>query len=384
MSDDTEHYLRRELMQLMRTDPRIFDFLENGSLDGTWYWDLENPDHEWMSDRLWEVFGYGPNEKPHLASAWQDMINPDDLQLAFKNVQAHCADPEHPYDQVVRYTHKQGHTVWVRCRGMAIRDETGKPVRMLGAHQDVTELKRAEAQLQRNNQELAKANEELRRFAYAASHDIRSPVVTLNALLSRLQERHADALDEEGQKLLDLAQRNAVRMGELAERVLDYARVTRSEAELEDVDIADLVSGILENLAKDLSDAGALVSVGAMPTVRVDRVMLRIALQNLVENALKYNASPEPRIDLSAEVGVDSWSLSVADNGIGISAENRERIFRGFERLHRRDEYSGAGLGLSVCAQVVAMHGGDIHVRENQPSGTVFIVELPMNPEVVK
>lgn len=140
----TEHRLRQELDQLLREDTKIFDFLESSTLDGMWFWDLENPEEEWMSETFWRTFGYDPSEKQHLASEWQDMINPDDLALALENFNAHCADPNHPYDQIVRYRHKDGSTVWVRCRGMAIRDESGKPIRMLGAHNNITGLKTLE------------------------------------------------------------------------------------------------------------------------------------------------------------------------------------------------------------------------------------------------
>ncbi|MEM6796526.1 MAG: ATP-binding protein, partial [Acidobacteriota bacterium] len=120
-------------------------FLEASSLDGLWYWDLENPEHEWMSDRFWQTLGFDPDSRPHLASSWKDLIFPEDLRLAQANFEAHCADPEHPYDQVVRYRDSAGETVWIRCRGLAIRDSIGKPVRMLGAHVNITEHKRAEA-----------------------------------------------------------------------------------------------------------------------------------------------------------------------------------------------------------------------------------------------
>ena len=136
------HYLKAELDHLLSTDPTIFEFLRKGSLDGVWYWDLENPDHEWMSPEFWKVFGIDPATKQHLASEWQDLIFQDDLALALDNFNAHCADPLHPYDQMVRYRHADGDTVHVRCRGMVIRDESGKPIRMLGAHNDYTELMR--------------------------------------------------------------------------------------------------------------------------------------------------------------------------------------------------------------------------------------------------
>jgi diguanylate cyclase (GGDEF)-like protein/PAS domain S-box-containing protein len=144
---DESHYLKDELYTRISTDPTLFDFLQSGSLDGLWYWDLENPENEWMNAKFWELLGYDPKEKKHLASEWQELINPDDLKVAIENFQKHCEDPNHPYDQIVRYTHKNGKTIWVRCRGIAIRDEQGKPIRMLGAHNDLTELKELEERL---------------------------------------------------------------------------------------------------------------------------------------------------------------------------------------------------------------------------------------------
>jgi PAS domain S-box-containing protein len=141
------HYLRDELYKLIKTDDTIFEFLQSAALDGLWYWDLENPEHEWMNAEFWTTLGYDPADMPHRADAWQDIINQDDLQVALNNFNKHLADPKHPYDQLVRYRHKDGSTVWVRCRGLAIRDDSGKPIRMLGAHNDVTKLKEAQQQV---------------------------------------------------------------------------------------------------------------------------------------------------------------------------------------------------------------------------------------------
>lgn len=144
-----ENYLKQELYTLLNTDGRIFEFIQSGSLDGIWYWDLEHPENEWMSPKFWTTIGYDPDEKRHLASEWQDIIFQDDLKLAIENFHKHCQDPNHPYDQIVRYRHKHGSTVWIRCRGMAIRDADGKPIRMLGAHVDISELKEAEREISR-------------------------------------------------------------------------------------------------------------------------------------------------------------------------------------------------------------------------------------------
>lgn len=146
--DNTNNYLKSELYELIKNESGIFDFLQEGSLDGIWYWDLEKPENEWMSERFWLALGYDPKTKDHLASEWQDIIFQEDLALAIENFNKHCQDPTHPYDQIVRYHHANGSVVWIHCRGLAIRDDSGKPIRMLGAHTDITKLKLVEQQHQ--------------------------------------------------------------------------------------------------------------------------------------------------------------------------------------------------------------------------------------------
>ena len=138
-----EHYLKKELYALVRSDPAIFEFLQAGSLDGIWYWDVERQDQEWMSPRFKELFGYRDDEIPNTSEWWQANIFPEDRDVALDNFAKHLADRNHPYDQIVRYRHRDGGTVWVRCRGLAVRNERGEPIRLLGCHTDVTALKRA-------------------------------------------------------------------------------------------------------------------------------------------------------------------------------------------------------------------------------------------------
>ncbi|AEL24651.1 PAS domain-containing protein [Cyclobacterium marinum] len=144
------NYLKKELYELIKSDERIFDFIQESCLDGMWYWDLENPEEEWMNPKFWEVLGYNPSEMPHKTSAWKDIIHPDDLKIATEKITQHLENPNYPYDQTVRYTHQNGSTVWIRCRGLAIRDKHGKPLRMLGAHQNITAFRNSESQFQKS------------------------------------------------------------------------------------------------------------------------------------------------------------------------------------------------------------------------------------------
>ena len=142
-----DYYLKTELYEIIQKDSTIFDFLQENSLDGIWYWDLENPENEWLSPKFWKVLGYSFEEKKHLTSEWQELIFYEDLEKTIDNFNKHYKNPEHPYDQIVRYKHKKGHTLWIRCRGSIIRDNNGKPIRMIGIHNDVTKEKYNEKRL---------------------------------------------------------------------------------------------------------------------------------------------------------------------------------------------------------------------------------------------
>ncbi|MCL9783447.1 sensor domain-containing diguanylate cyclase [Vibrio sp. S4M6] len=154
--DDAED-LKIELYDLISSDHKIFELLYTSSLDGIWYWDTEQ-DTEWVSPEWWERLGYGPDEHPYLAEKWRELFHPDDVERIVEAFQSHSEDPNHPYDHVVRYLHKDGSTVWTRCRGIGIRNEHGKVTRMLGSYVDVTAFKKIEQQLRETNERLARLN----------------------------------------------------------------------------------------------------------------------------------------------------------------------------------------------------------------------------------
>ena len=161
MTSDNKHYLYTELYERLQSDESLFAWFEEGATDGMWYWDLTNPEHEWLSPRFKAIFGYREDEIPHTSAWWQEHIFPEDLPGVLDNFEKHKADPSHPYDQIVRYRHKDGKTIWVRCRGLIIRDEHGEPSRMLGAHTDLTSLMESRQQQERTSRQLERTTEEL-------------------------------------------------------------------------------------------------------------------------------------------------------------------------------------------------------------------------------
>lgn len=142
-----DNYLKTELYDLIKMDSSIFELLQEGSLDGIWYWDVEKKENQWMSPKFWETLGYDPKEMKHCPSEWQKVMFPEDVIKVKDNLKRHLKDLNCPYDQTVRYVHKNGSTVWIRCRGLAFKSEDGRVIRMLGAHTELTAQKQVEAEL---------------------------------------------------------------------------------------------------------------------------------------------------------------------------------------------------------------------------------------------
>lgn len=374
-----EHYLKKELYELVKTDGKIFDFIQTSSLDGMWYWDLENPENEWMSEKFWTELGYNPDEMPHKASAWQGIINQEDSKLAIEKINNYLSDPSQPpYDQIIRYIHKNGSTVYIRCRGLVIRDNTGKPKRMLGAHNNITSAinyrieKEISEKLSSLNKLLISKNEELKQFNYITSHDLQEPLNTIISF-SNLLEMEKDKMEEIGQKSIEIIKTSANRMKDFIISLLEYSRIGR-EKEKTKVDIIQLV----ENLKIDLSDLinrtqARINYVGEPLKIMAYEHDLVKVFENLVVNGIKYtNKKKMPLIIINSEEQTDNYKFSISDNGIGIPKEQFEKIFEVFQRLHSRDKYTGTGIGLSYCKKVIELHDGRIWLDSEEGKGTTF------------
>ncbi|MEM9694665.1 MAG: PAS domain-containing sensor histidine kinase, partial [Myxococcota bacterium] len=289
--------MKAELYQRVREDPAIFNFFEQGSLDGIWYWDLERTDQEWLSPRFKATFGYAEDEMDHSPEWWQRNIHPDDLEVALANFDAHVADPTTPYDQVVRYRNKAGSTVWVRCRGLVIRDDEGKPIRMLGAHTDVTALKQAQEALARTNADLAHANHTLaernralEQLAYLCSHDLRAPLRSILGFGEAMMEEVEDGAWDEAVGFARHMVQGAERLRKMLEGLLELSRLqaeTGCRSHDEPVDLGELVKAAELDVRKE---ASSFTVAGVLPTVRGTRPHLDSLVGNILDNAVKYRS----------------------------------------------------------------------------------------------
>lgn len=377
MSD--EHYLKRELYQLVKDDTMIFEFLQSGSLDGIWYWDLQDPEHEWMSPRFWETLGFSPSEKEHLCTEWQDLIHPEDAELVLDNIEKHCNDPSYPYDQIVRYRHNDGSLVWIRCRGIAIRDKEGRPTRMLGAHTDVTELKEAQHKNQHNDA-LKEVNKELKQFASIVSHDLRAPLRTIGYFVDKLQQvLHTH--DPEINSYLEGIAGSTQRAQRLLQDISDYSSIQTKAHHFARTDLQLVLQDVKRDMSSLLEQTNATLDIGPMPTIIGDHSQLSRVFQNLITNGLKYqehDSQTPPHIVVSAtDKQHEGWQFSVKDNGIGIEDMFYDRIFEMFQRLHHEDEYSGTGAGLAICRKIIERHQGRIWVDSTLGEGSTFHFLIP-------
>jgi len=151
----TMHYLEKELLQERISDLEFFHKVNQSSFDGIWFWNLENPEDEWMDEVFWKTLGYDPSDKKHSPNEWQTIIHPDDKAEALKLIEKHLKNPSIPYRQLIRYRHAEGHWVFIRCSGMALTNSEGKYDRMFGVHVDVT------SQMSKDSEQLLKHSQDI-------------------------------------------------------------------------------------------------------------------------------------------------------------------------------------------------------------------------------
>lgn len=232
-------------------------------------------------------------------------------------------------------------------------------------------------ELERLNRALERSNLELRQFAYAASHDLQSPLRSIVAFSQFLQSDYAGRLDETADDYLERIVRGGGRMQRLIQDLLELSRVDGRAGSFGPVHLNEAFDEAVELLHAAITGEAAEVTRADLPTVHGERTQIVRLLQNLIDNALKYRGDDPPRVRVSAELEGGCWIVSVRDNGIGIAPDDCERIFETFERLHGDDEQEGAGLGLAICRRILDRHGGRIWVESEQGEGSVFRFSLP-------
>ncbi len=341
----------------------------------------------YANEKWYEYSGLTPEQT---AVDWVQALHPDDLERCAA-AWAAALKQGTDYEIKVRNRRADGEYRWFLTRALPLRDEHGRITGWFGTSTDIEEQKRAEAAMQRLNQELERRVAErtaelqdsfnqLEGFSYTVAHDLRAPLRAIEGFTGIMLDEFGEHLDEAGHHYANRIKQATTRMDLLIRDLLAYSRLSRVDLERGPVVLRSAVQEALGQLQEELRSSDALVDIGLGGTeirVLAHQPTLVQVISNLVANAAKFVASERrPEIRFRAELTERGVRLWVEDNGIGIAPAHQERIFRVFERLHSSDRYPGTGVGLAIVRKGIERMSGRVGVKSELGRGSKFWIEL--------
>lgn len=245
------------------------------------------------------------------------------------------------------------------------------------AIRDVTDQKRAAEELRAYAGQLETSNKELEQFAFVASHDLQEPLKTITNYTGLFQTKYVEKLDKETLVFLEYIVKSADRMKSLITALLDFSRIGHDRI-LVDVDCGEMVNDVLDKMQTLIRDNNAVVNVGSMLHIHASKTEVKQVFQHLIGNAIKFKKEGQQVvIDINCKSDEGSIVCSVADNGIGVPEEYREKIFLIFQRLHGVDKYPGTGIGLAICRKIISLYNGKIWLESQPGKGSTVFFSIP-------
>ncbi len=370
----------------LRESNERFEYASKATSDVIWDWNLQNNKVIRAGNGMHELFGYDSETISRDNNFWAKHVHPEDLNRVIERREKILNETQEIYwEDEYRFLKSDGKYSFVHDKGFIIRDEKNIPVRMTGATQDISERKEVEILLKELNnkleiraEELEKSNSELERFAYVASHDLQEPLRMVTSFLALLEKKYNHQLDSTAQQYIHFAVDGASRMKVLIMDLLQYSRTSRSRDAVGNTDMNSVLKEVLQTFDEKIKELKAEFRVSTLPILpNTRRTQMVQLMQNLVGNALKYHGNKKPEIEISAAENEKDFIFCVKDNGIGFDKKYAERIFVIFQRLHSRSEYSGTGIGLSICKKIIEIHGGNIWVESEIGKGSSFYFSIP-------
>jgi len=380
---------RRAAEQTIQLSNERFNMVSKATNDAIWDWDMVTGNVTRTGTGMENMFGYNSDEASADNNFWFSKVHPEDLEKVLSRREIIFSEVNNTFwEGDYRFLKANGQYAYVNDKGFIIRDEAGRAVRMIGALQDISHRKEAELMLKDLNEQLEKraeqletSNKELESFAYIASHDLQEPLRMVSSFLKLLEKKYKGQLDDTANKYIHFAVDGADRMKKLILNLLEYSRVGSSDYVIADTDMNEVMDDVLHTFKSALKELDATVTVvSSLPVLpNTRKLQMGQLMQNLVGNALKYHGDAKPIITIDVIENESEWVFTVKDNGIGIDQQYSEKIFIIFQRLHNQDEYSGTGVGLSVCKKIVEKHGGKIWVDSSPGEGSTFFFTYPKN-----
>jgi PAS domain S-box-containing protein len=289
------------------------------------------------------------------------------------------------WDGELQKTKADGTRVVVASRWSLRRDQQGRPAAILETNNDVTERNRREQEIRALNEELGERsselqaiNKELEAFAYSVSHDLRAPIRHIAGFTELLQKNAASVLNDKSQRHMAMILESAKRMGNLIDDLLAFSRIGRAETHMTMVSLQQLVQEALSEIAQETEGRNIVWRVGKLPACYGDRSMLRLALVNLISNAVKFTRTrPQAEIEIaSTNHQQDQIVMFIRDNGVGFDMKYVNKLFGVFQRLHAPEAFEGTGIGLATVQRIVHRHGGRAWAEGSVDKGATFYFSL--------
>ena len=371
----------------------IFKELSNQSAvigkHGSWMWDIDRNIFT-FSDNLYRLLGEVPQSFEATVENYYKFIHPEDFDKFKKEIEKMLKEKELPFISY-RIIQKNGDIRHFKAYGKTYINSEGKK-QVLGTVSDISDETENYALLEERNLELERNNKELSAFNYVASHDLQEPLRKIQTFLSRLEEKEINKLSESGLLYLERINNASARMRLLIDDLLQFSRTNKTDKVFEYTDINELIDGAKQDLAEIIEEENAIINTDVFPKIMVIPFQMQQLFLNLIGNSLKYrHKDRNPVIDIKyskVRAADDPLILKpkksyyhkilISDNGIGFDDSYSEKIFVLFNRLHNKDEYSGTGIGLSICKKIVENHGGFISAHGKPNKGAIFTVYLPV------
>ncbi len=282
----------------------------------------------------------------------------------------------------LQFVKKNGEIVDVLFNAVSEPSLDAEGYRSLGVSVDITRLKRAEAALEQQTRELAKSNQDLEQFAFAASHDLQEPLRNVALSLQILERSYRDKLGPDAGAMIDVAIGSVYGMRKAINEILDYSRIEARGKEFKITDCSTIAKKVLKDFHLVISKLKANIQLGPLPLVMADSKQLEQVFRNLIDNALKFHSEAAPQIAINVERKSGEWVFTIQDNGIGLEQQYCEKVFIMFQRLNNRMLYPGTGVGLAMARRIVERHDGRIWIESTPSSGTTVHFTLPTSEKL--
>ncbi len=257
-----------------------------------------------------------------------------------------------------------------------IFDRKGKHVASIGFSYELTTIKQKERELAALNQELARSNEDLDNFAHVASHDLRTPLRSINSFLQLYVRKNRTQFDDTDKEYIKFISDSARQMDNLINSLLSYSSIDRQTIESKQINLNKTLDSVKLNLSSTINEQQAEIVISPLPTIIVQDFLMIQLFQNLIGNGIKYNKSKTPKVEVFTIEKNGLFTFAIRDNGIGIPPQYKETVFKIFHRLHGNTEYEGTGIGLAACKRIIELCEGKIWF-ESSNMGTTFYFTLP-------